>query len=114
MKHGRLLVQVRDVPIEATLTNDGPRLMVAEDGDPLTAESWIVKRLARLPMLADRICDYDESPAQFVAPSGRLVKNQQAESRVNQRAYSSDIASQMTKALGTRTPGEDFGLVLDF
>lgn len=106
MEHGRLLVQVRDVPIEATLTNDGPRLMVAEDGDPLTAESWIVKRLARLPMLADRICDYDESPAQFVAPSGHLVKNQQAESRVNQQAYSSDIASQMTKALGTRTPGE--------
>ena len=106
IEHGRLLVQVRDVPIEATLTFDGPRLMVAEHGGPLTAESWIVKRLARLPMLADRICDHYEPPAHFVAPSGRLVKSQQVESRVDQWAYSRDIASQMTKALGTRKPGE--------
>lgn len=106
LEHGCLLVQVRDVPIEATLTYEGSRLMVVEDGDPLTAESWVVKRLARLPMLADRICDYDEPPAHFVAPSGRLVKSQQAKSRVNERAYSRDIASQMTEALGTRTLGK--------
>ena len=57
-------------------------------------------------MLADRICDHDESPKHFVAPSGSLVKSQQTELRADQDAFRADIASQMTEVLGKRTPGE--------
>lgn len=103
---GRLLLQVRDIAIEATLSHGERGMLVTEDGDCLTAESWVVKRLARLPMLADRICDHDESPEHFVSPSGRLLGSQHNEPAVDQRAFHSDIAARMTDALGHRTPGE--------
>ena len=103
---GRLLLQVRDNPIEASLSFDERGVLVTENGTCLSAESWIVKRLARLPMLADRICDHDESPEHFVPPSGRLLAGQQNEPMVDQQAFDSDIAARMTDALGHRTPGE--------
>lgn len=106
MDHGRLLLQVRDNPIEATLSYDERGVLVTEHGDCLTAESWVVKRLARLPMLADRICDHDESPEHFVSPSGRLLGSQHNDLGVYQRAVHSDIAARMTEVLGHRTPGE--------
>ena len=73
LKHGNLLVQVRDEVIEATLSKTPQGVMVTENGDCLTADSWVVKRLARLPQLAERICSHDESPDHFVAPSGELL-----------------------------------------
>lgn len=103
---GRLLLQVRDNPIEATLSYDERGVLVTATGDRLTAESWVVKRLARLPMLADRICDHDESPEHFVSPSGRLLESPQDEPRVHQQAFDSNIVARMTDALGHRTPGE--------
>lgn len=106
IERGRLLLQVRDTAIEATLSYDGRGVLVTEDSDCLTAESWVVKRLARLPMLADRICDHDESPEHFVSPSGRLLGSQENDPSVDQQAFDSDIAARMTDALGHRTPGE--------
>ena len=104
LKHGNLLVQVRDEVIEATLSKTPRGVMVTENGDCLTAESWVVRRLARLPQLADRICSHDESPDHFVAPSGQLLglggfTSDDSESReVN-------IAAAMADTLGSQVPG---------
>ena len=71
---GKLLVQVRDEVIDATLSlADGELMVEEEEGERLTARSWIVKRVARLPLLADRICSHVPSPKHFVAPDGHLL-----------------------------------------
>ena len=74
--HGELLVQIRDETITAKVTKHrSGELLVDEAGfdGPMPARSWIVKRLARLPLLADRICSYVRPPEHFVSPSGLLL-----------------------------------------
>ncbi len=70
---GELLVQIRDETITAKLSNRPDGLMVEENGDHLSAERWIVTRLARMPLLADRILSYVRPPEYFVRTSGSLV-----------------------------------------
>ncbi len=70
---GELLVQIRDETITARLSNRPNGLMVEENGDQFSAERWIVTRLARLPLLADRILSYVRPPEYFVRTSGSLV-----------------------------------------
>ena len=73
--HGELLVQIRDETITAKVTKRSGDLLVEEEGfdGPMAARVWIVKRLARLPLLADRICSYVQPPEHFVSPSGDLL-----------------------------------------
>ncbi len=72
-RKGRLLVQVRDEIIDAGLSLEDGVLMVEEHDERLSARSWIVKRLARLPLLAERICSHVSPPEHFVPPAGRLL-----------------------------------------
>ena len=104
LRNGCLTVQVRDEVIEATLSrNADHELMVMEHGERLTARSWIEKRLARLPLLADRIRDHDESPLHFVAPSGKLLCR-----RIDlgiSESIEKNITTVMAETLAKRTPG---------
>lgn len=70
---GELLVQIRDETIAAKLSNRPDGLMVEENGDRMPAERWIVTRLARVPLLADRILSHVRLPEYFVQTSGSLV-----------------------------------------
>ena len=103
LKHGKLYVQVRDDIVEATLSDSSRGLMVTENGDCLTAKSWVVKRLARLPQLADRICSHDESPEHFVAPSGELLGHEEFTAGAGEPCP--DVAAAMTNILGKQIPG---------
>ena len=71
---GKLLMQVRDEIIEATVHTKEGNLVVTENGDTLPATRWLVKRVARLPLLADRILSYIPAEPNFVVPSGFLDK----------------------------------------
>lgn len=105
LSKGRITVQVRDEVIEATLSQDADdELFVIEHGQRLKARSWIEKRLARLPMLADRICSHDDSPKPFVAPSGKLVRNLQIDSEISESSEN-DITTAMAGTLAERIPG---------
>jgi hypothetical protein len=70
---GKLLVQVRDELIEATLRQEGGELTIEENDQRFSPASWIITRLARLPLLADRILSYVHEPDSFVSPAGRLI-----------------------------------------
>lgn len=113
LKHGKLLVQVRDEVVEATLSKSPKGVMVTENGDRLTAESWVVRRLARLPQLADRICSHDESPQHFIVPSGRRLGHEEFVSDTADPSgaepgsgeWKTDIVAAMADALGTQIPG---------
>ena len=70
---GELLVQIRDETITARLSDRPNGLFVEENGDRMPAERWIVTRLARVPLLADRILSYVSLPKPFVRTSGSLV-----------------------------------------
>lgn len=100
---GELLMQVRDEVIEAKLSQSPSGLIVTECGDRFRAESWVVKRLARLPQLAERICSNDESPEHFVAPSGELLERVEFASDVSESCK--DIAKTMADKLGLPIPG---------
>src|SRR5690242_19480046 len=70
---GRLLVQVRDELIEASIFQRDADLWVDEGDDPRRATSWIISRIARLPVLADRILAYCADIEYFVPPGGRVL-----------------------------------------
>lgn len=74
LRQGTLLVQLRDEVIEGKITHREGTIWVEEEGmAPLTAYHWIVDRVARIPLLADRILSYVEEEPYFVHPDGRLL-----------------------------------------
>ncbi len=101
---GTLLVQVRDELIEAKVSMRGGDLIVEEHGSKSPAATWILNRLARLPLLADRILAYTPKVDDFVTPSGRLLDAPDfaigdADSAV------SDAATTATDVLGRHPAG---------
>ena len=73
LSRGRLIVQVRDELIEARLFQQEGDLWVNEAGEERRAISWLIKRIARLPLLSERILTYIPEVEHFVSPSARLL-----------------------------------------
>src|SRR4028119_648121 len=70
---GRLLVQIRDEVIEARVSQSEGTIWIEENGDRMTAFRWLVHRIARLPLLAERLLTYVPDQPDFVMPSGNLL-----------------------------------------
>ena len=102
--HGELLVQIRDETITARLHQLPRGLLVEEHGARMPATGWIVNRLARLPLLADRICSYVSPPEHFVPSSGRFLDRLDADPS-GEDNLRSNVADAMTHALGRRPAG---------
>ena len=101
---GELLVQIRDETITAKLHQRPDGLLVEEHDDRMPAATWIVRRLARVPLLADRICSYVKPPDYFVPPSGRFL-DQLDENPSGQDVFRADVADAMTETLDLRPAG---------
>ena len=101
---GELLVQIRDETINATLHQLPEGLIVEEDGQRLRAESWILNRVARVPLLADRICSYVSPPPNFIEPSGRLL-GQPDQPSPDEDAIQDNVVGTLTETLGQRVAG---------
>lgn len=67
---GKLMMQVRDDIIEAELTYRDYDVYVDDGGGALPAEKWIVARLAKLPILADRLISSIGCDENYVEASG--------------------------------------------
>ena len=102
--HGELLVQIRDETITAKLHQRPNGLLVEEHDTCMPAAEWIVKRLARLPLLADRICSYVSPPEHFVPSSGRFLDKLEADPSGKDKLRP-DVAKAMTQTLGRRLAG---------
>ena len=101
---GELLVQIRDETITAKLHQRPDGLLVEEHDDRMPAVAWIVKRLARLPLLADRICSYVSPPEHFVPPSGRFL-DQPDKNPSGSDSLRPDVVEAMTETLDQRPAG---------
>ena len=101
---GELLVQIRDETISARLHQRPEGLIVEEDDQRLRAESWIVNRVARVPLLADRICSYVSPPPHFVKPSGSLL-DQPDRASSDEDSATEDVVETLTEMLDRRMGG---------
>jgi hypothetical protein len=70
-----IVVNIRDELIEIRLRRKDMELYVEENGVSTSMSSWIVNRLARIPMLADRIIDFSEQEPNFVCPQGSFLED---------------------------------------
>ena len=102
---GQLHVVVRDELIHATLSQPDGDLIVDENGDRLSARSWLVTRLARLPMLADRIITNVDAPKCFVASSGEILPPDEFATGSGEALHQKDMAAAVTDRLGSPVPG---------
>ena len=74
MGRGELILEIRDDIIEAKVSIRGGDLWVEEDGAKQRASDWIVKRIARLPLLAERVLAYVTDEPYFIEPAGHLLE----------------------------------------
>lgn len=70
---GEVMVQIRDDIVQASLTESQGQLYVVESGDRMPAATWITHRIARIPLLADRILKHVDDERHYVAPSGKVL-----------------------------------------
>ena len=102
--HGELLVQIRDETIHAKLLDRTDGLIVEEHGERMPAASWIVNRVARIPLLADRIRSYVVPPLHFVRPSGRYL-DQPDQEPLDEDSHRRDVVDALTETLDRRLAG---------
>jgi len=98
---GKVLVQIRDDLIEAQIVTRSGRLTIIENDDSLPAEEWIIKRIARLPLLADRILAHVPDEPTFVAPSGNLL-DRLDDAPLDASTPMDDAATSLLSILGRR------------
>ena len=105
ISQGRIVAQVQDDLIDVRLTTnpDSGELVVEDAGTTYTPRSWILRRVARLDQLAERMLSYiPETPA-FVVPSG-LLRADMASSSEDQEASIDDVAVCLKQHLSTPVP----------
>jgi len=101
---GTMLVQVRDEVIVAKLYQQDGELIVEEEDQRLPARRWLVNRIARLPLLADRILSYVPETDGFLTPSGRLL-DQPDFSVAAEEVFHPDALATALDVLGRRPAG---------
>ena len=105
LRHGTLVVQVREELIEATVSSRAGDLVVEEHGEELSAAAWLVKRVARLPVLADRILSYVQEVPNFVTTAGHLVDSPDLASHGDRGVAVTDVSRECLSLLDRHLAG---------
>lgn len=108
---GELMVQIRDDVIHATATSRAGNVFIEENGLEMSADKWLIERIARLPLLADRILSYVPSEKTFVIPSGELLA-ELGESESDERTHVDDVVNTVLETLDRRPAGTSSVLYL--
>lgn len=108
IRAGRVVAQIRDDVIDATVRysmGEDRQLCIEENGLEYSARSWIIKRVARLPQLADRIINNTEatSKSPFVTPSGLISTDLAAGEEVDEKV--NDVVEALLKQVTNSVPG---------
>lgn len=101
---GQLLVQIHDEVITGEISSRDGSLYVREGGEESLAHHWLVKRIARLPQLVDRILDYIPEEKQFVTPAGELLDHLE-ENATDDLVPVADTVQCVSKILARRPGG---------
>ena len=70
---GTMLAQIRDDLVEVSISEREGTIWVRDGDDDQTAYTWIMRRLARLHLLADRVLAQIPEEKFFVDPEGMLL-----------------------------------------
>lgn len=111
MERGRLIVELRDDIIEATLHHRNGELRVEEDGKEYQASAWIIDRVARLRTLANRIWTEVEDEPHFIEPAGYLLDRLE-DSPEDKEVPLSGVTPLILDLLGRRPAGTSTGLYI--
>lgn len=101
---GNLLFQYREEVIDAQVVEDAEGLWVTEKGEKFRARSWLLLRIARLPLLADRIINYIQPPKAYIATPGS-VQEELADRNQDSLIDTPDAGAQILELARTRIPG---------
>jgi hypothetical protein len=101
---GKLICEIRDVMIEASIRADQGDIIVSENGEEMKAAPWLIRRVARLPLLADRILQAFNEPENFIIPRGTLMDHLN-EDEETQHIGPGDAAALTLGLLGQRPVG---------
>lgn len=69
----RLVISVNDELIEANIIHNCGDLFIVENGNELPASRWIIQKLAKLQLLASRLCEYVKGTSNFVTQAGEVL-----------------------------------------
>ena len=111
LDRGKLLVEIRDELVAADLHNKAGELYVTEQDTTVQASRWIVERVARLPLLADRILNHIPNEQFFINPAGRLTDRLEHAPR-DEETDVDDVTARVLELLDERPAGTATGLYL--
>lgn len=103
ISRNHIVVQIREEIVEATLFERSGELYVEEDGTLTQCVPWIVNRIARVPLLADRILSYVSEVPHFTPPSG-IVSDQLDFAGPDADRPVMDALTEVKELLGRRPP----------
>lgn len=109
LQKGNLVAEVRSEMIEAKLFTSGGELIVEEDDVQHRAAAWIIKRVARLPILADRILTQVPEEPYFIEPAGSLLDRMEVSPRDHEKPVDC-VTPTILESLGRRPAGTSTGL----
>ena len=104
LSQGKLLVQIRDEVIEANVTVSGGDIFVEEHDAKQRAFDWLIKRVAKLPQLADRILAHVTLEPHFVTPAGKILGRLDSHPS-DDEVDINDVPSEVTQLLSSRPAG---------
>ena len=101
---GTMLAQIRDDLVEVSIAQREGTIWVRDGDDEQSAYGWVVRRLARLHLMADRILTQIPEEKYFVDPEGILLDD--LESVPNSEEFPiADAAQGIESALNEGVPG---------
>src|ERR1700682_2607051 len=75
LSKGQFVLQLRDELIEGSVAQREGTVWVTESDTAFPAHTWIVNRVARLPLLAERLISFVPDEMYFVGPSGKILES---------------------------------------
>ncbi len=104
LKKGTLVIQIGEDLIEAQVSIREGGIVVTENGQSLPAATWLIRRVARLPLLADRILAHIPQETTFVSPDGDML-DVIDESPDDSNRYINDAPTALLAVLDRRPAG---------
>lgn len=111
IERGDLLVEIREDLIQATVSQRVDGLWIKENGVRQRADDWIFKRIARLPILAERILSYVPREPNFIEPAGRFLDRIER-SPIDEEEDVDSVTTHVLELLDERPAGMSTGVYL--
>lgn len=104
-RSGRIVANVQNDLLDVNVKTDaGTGELKIEDGDTIfTARDWILRRVARIELLAERILATTSETSAFVKPSG-ILRNDISSSDTDEEVHVPDAVATLQEKLGQRVP----------